>query len=100
MILIWNLILFLSWEEKQEKYYMKNLHFDLKLANNYTNNSQKIRILSENWVLQNVFCPKCGNKALSEYNNNKRKPLGSHARRSGWIGCYLIICPKMPKFIL
>lgn len=48
-----------------------NLYFDLQLANNYTSNSQIARVLSENWVKQNSYCPNCGNKSLNEFENNK-----------------------------
>lgn len=34
-----------------------DFHFDLSLAENYHSNSQKIRVMSENWVGKNVFCP-------------------------------------------
>ncbi len=47
-----------------------NLYFDIKLSNNYTNLSQKARVLTESWVLNEIFCPGCGG-AISEYKNNK-----------------------------
>ena len=50
-----------------------NLDFDTKLASDYHSNSQKIRIMSENWVVDNVYCVKCGNK-LGHFKNNK--PVG------------------------
>ncbi len=37
---------------------------------NYHNSSQKIRILSENWVGNNIFCPNCGEN-IKHYQNNK-----------------------------
>ncbi len=40
------------------------------LANNYQSNSQKIRVLSESWVEEYIFCPSCG-KQISSYENNK-----------------------------
>lgn len=40
------------------------------LAKNFKNNSQKIRIISESWVLNQIYCPSCGN-GLSNYDNNK-----------------------------
>lgn len=48
-----------------------NLQFDTNLANNYTSNSQIARVLTENWVKQNSYCPSCGNSKLSEFENNK-----------------------------
>ncbi len=38
--------------------------------NTYSSTSQQVRVMTESWVLQEVFCPNCGNK-LSEYPNNK-----------------------------
>ena len=50
-----------------------NLFFDTKLAENYHSSSQKIRVMSENWVNNNVYCVRCGNK-LTQFKNNK--PVG------------------------
>lgn len=47
-----------------------NLNFDIKLANAYTSYSQKARVLSEAWVLNEIYCPSCGN-GIYDYNNNK-----------------------------
>jgi type II restriction enzyme len=40
------------------------------IADNYNSNSQKIRVLTEHWVNEYIYCPGCGNN-LSEYENNK-----------------------------
>ena len=48
-----------------------NLNFQTSLSTPYTNNSQKIRAMSEPWTKQNIFCPNCGNW-LSEQENNKK----------------------------
>jgi len=48
-----------------------NLTFQTSISTPYTNNSQKIRAMSEPWTEQNIFCPNCGNK-LSEQENNKK----------------------------
>ena len=50
-----------------------NLFFNTNLAEEYHSNSQKIRVMSENWVNDNVYCVRCGNK-LSHFENNK--PVG------------------------
>jgi len=47
-----------------------NLNLDLKIANNYKNNSQVARIITEDWVLNQVFCPNCGGR-IDGYENNK-----------------------------
>lgn len=48
-----------------------NLHLNSQLANNYKSNSQKIRILTENWVGKNLYCPHCGNEYINHFDNNK-----------------------------
>lgn len=50
-----------------------NLIFDTNLALDYHSNTQKIRIMSENWVVDNVYCVRCGSK-LKHFENNK--PVG------------------------
>lgn len=47
-----------------------NFNFDISLAENYKSNSQKIRVMSENWVGKNIFCPICGNPHISNLDNN------------------------------
>ncbi|NLE13846.1 MAG: restriction endonuclease [Clostridiales bacterium] len=47
-----------------------NFSFDTSLAENYRSNSQKIRVMSESWVENNVFCPICGNNQISNLDNN------------------------------
>ena len=46
-----------------------NLIFDTNLALDYHSNTQKIRIMSENWVVDNVYCVRCGSK-LKHFENN------------------------------
>lgn len=48
-----------------------NLFFDKKLADNYSSQSQKIRVLTESWVNKQIFCPNCGNLKINKYNNNE-----------------------------
>ena len=48
-----------------------NLYFDKNLANEYSSKAQIARVLTENWVLNNSYCPKCGNLPLSEFENNR-----------------------------
>lgn len=40
------------------------------IADNYNSNSQKIRVLTENWVNEYIYCPSCGNN-VNKYENNK-----------------------------
>lgn len=48
-----------------------NLYFDKNLASEYSSKAQIARVLTENWVLNNSYCPKCGNLPLSEFENNR-----------------------------
>ncbi len=48
-----------------------NLQFDINLANKYNSNSQIARVLTENWVLSNSYCPSCGELPLNEFENNR-----------------------------
>lgn len=48
-----------------------NLNFNLKFAEGYTSNSQIARVLTENWVKENSYCPSCGEKPITEYENNR-----------------------------
>ncbi len=48
-----------------------NLSFNTKLANNYTSQSQKIRVLTEDWVNNQIFCPNCGHLDIDKYENNR-----------------------------
>ena len=47
------------------------LRFNLSLADNYKSNSQKARVLTEDWLYNNVFCPICGNEILSHFEANR-----------------------------
>ena len=44
--------------------------FNKQIADSYTSNSQKIRVLTENWVGSEVFCPNCGSN-ISNFENNR-----------------------------
>jgi type II restriction enzyme len=48
-----------------------NLHLNTKLAEGYSSNSQIARILTENWVKENSYCPCCGEIQLQEFENNR-----------------------------
>lgn len=36
----------------------------------YSSNSQQARVMSENWVEKNMYCPRCGNAHLEKQKNN------------------------------
>lgn len=44
--------------------------FNNCLAAQYHNASQKIRVMSESWVENNIFCPCCGNPHIHKQKNN------------------------------
>ena len=48
-----------------------NLRLNTKLAEGYSSNSQIARILTENWVKENSYCPCCGKTSLNEFENNR-----------------------------
>jgi type II restriction enzyme len=35
-------------------------NLDNKIISEYKSNSQKIRVMSETWTGENIFCPNCG----------------------------------------
>lgn len=47
-----------------------NLKFDESVAINYKSASQKIRVMSESWLVNNLFCPCCGNIHIDKMKNN------------------------------
>lgn len=48
-----------------------NLRFDLSLADRYNSSSQIARVLTEKWIENNMFCPRCGNTSLNHFENNR-----------------------------
>lgn len=47
-----------------------SLNLYSSISDKYNSNSQKIRVLSEKWVNEYIYCPNCGN-SMSEYENNR-----------------------------
>ncbi|OQB39718.1 MAG: Type-2 restriction enzyme DpnI [candidate division CPR1 bacterium ADurb.Bin160] len=48
-----------------------NLFFNTNLTKSYHSGSQKARVLTEDWVKRNSFCPCCGNISLKDFENNR-----------------------------
>ena len=48
-----------------------NLNFNIELAKGYSSNSQIARVLTESWVKENSYCPCCGEKPITEFENNR-----------------------------
>lgn len=49
-----------------------NLDFDLSVATNYHSNAQRARVLTENWIANNMYCPRCGSVRLAHLKNNQK----------------------------
>ena len=47
-----------------------NLSFSKDVVNKYHSKSQIARVLTENWVKQNMFCPICGFYKINHLKNN------------------------------
>ncbi|MBI3255814.1 MAG: restriction endonuclease [Candidatus Andersenbacteria bacterium] len=47
------------------------LNFDKNIVGRYKSRSQQARILTENWVDTQVFCPNCGHLEVDKYPNNR-----------------------------
>lgn len=48
-----------------------NIDLNEKLARAYRSSSQQIRVVTEDWVNKQIYCPNCGNPRLNKYSNNK-----------------------------
>jgi type II restriction enzyme len=44
---------------------------DDKIAEQYKSNSQKIRVITEQWVNNNLFCQYCGKAHITYFENNR-----------------------------
>lgn len=47
------------------------LKFNSEIALNYKSNAQRARVMTENWVANNIFCPVCGKPFLSQFEANR-----------------------------
>lgn len=47
------------------------LSFDVELAKPYHSVPQITRVLTESWVQDNLYCPRCGNRSISKFKNNR-----------------------------
>lgn len=47
------------------------LTFDKNNIEKYTSKTQIARVLTENWVYKNMYCPHCGNLHIEQFKNNK-----------------------------
>lgn len=47
------------------------LNFDTSVITNYHSSSQIARVVTEKWVADNMYCPRCGRKHIEQFPNNK-----------------------------
>ena len=47
-----------------------NLKFDLSLAEGYRSASQIARVLTEDWLAKNMYCPICGEMSIKRAEPN------------------------------
>ena len=50
---------------------MTDTYLDSSVGEKYSSASQKARVITEHWAAQNLYCPVCGNPALSQYPANR-----------------------------
>lgn len=48
-----------------------NLALDNSIIENYHSGTQIARVLTENWVNENMYCPRCGNLHIKHFENNR-----------------------------
>lgn len=58
---------FKQWHKKE---LFMQIVFDTKISEQYKNTSQKVRVLTENWVDNEIFCPACG-RNVDHYENSR-----------------------------
>ena len=49
-----------------------DLQLPVKLSAKYTNDSQKARVMTETWVGERIYCPRCGNPQIKHFPNNEK----------------------------
>ena len=47
------------------------LTFSSEIVEQYQSGSQKARVLTENWVSHNMFCPRCGYEHITQFEANR-----------------------------
>ena len=48
-----------------------DLQMHIKGLDVYHSETQRVRVLTENWVGENLFCPRCGNEKIVHFQNNR-----------------------------
>lgn len=47
------------------------LNFDTSVISNYHSGSQIARVVTEKWIADNMYCPRCGSLEIKQFPNNK-----------------------------
>ena len=50
---------------------------DMSLAAAYTSHSQRARVVTEDWVERNMYCPRCGSGHLEHLKANRPPVRGN-----------------------
>lgn len=48
-----------------------NFKLGMKIDEKYHSGAQIARLLTESWVSENMYCPRCGNSAIQKFENNR-----------------------------
>lgn len=48
-----------------------NIQLDRNLSEKYNSKSQRVRVITENWMFRNMYCPRCGFARIEQFENNK-----------------------------
>jgi len=48
-----------------------NIQLDRNLSEKYNSKSQRVRVITENWMFRNMYCPRCGFARIEQFKNNK-----------------------------
>ena len=57
-----------NYDNEQEK--SMDLRLSKENTERYNSGSQVARVITESWVVENLFCPRCGNNHISHFKNN------------------------------
>ena len=57
-----------------------DLRFNTNIATGYKSACQKSRVITEDWMARNMFCPVCGAPVLGHYEANK--PVADFSART------------------
>lgn len=59
------------YNESRLRSYTMDININTSIAGHYTGPTQTVRVMTENWVWKNMYCPVCGNSHLEHFENNR-----------------------------